>query len=144
MQCWMFNLHFIFCGALKSPTGPWLLLNLTALHCSAGCQPTHTTKDCTRCGGGWVWCQKLPGFVPRNPGSPLTWKVIHCLLGGEWALLNYCYSPNNKQSMVLSKPNGMSFSHFMITKSQSVHRPNQVSDWTLTLAWLDCTAGNLF
>jgi hypothetical protein len=36
----------------KSPTGPRLLLNSTALHCSAGCRPTPTTKDSARCGRG--------------------------------------------------------------------------------------------
>ena len=34
-----------------------------------------------------MWCQNLPGLVPRNPGSPLTRKVVHWLKGGEWALL---------------------------------------------------------
>ncbi len=27
-------------------------------------------------GGEWVWCQNLPGLVPRNPGSPLNRKVV--------------------------------------------------------------------
>ncbi len=35
-----------------------------------------------------MWCQKLPGLVLRNPGSPQTRKVVHWLKGGEWALLN--------------------------------------------------------
>jgi hypothetical protein len=33
---------------------------------------------------------------------------------------------------------GMSFPH-SVSPSPSVHRPNQVSDWTSTLARLDCT-----
>ena len=34
-----------------------------------------------------MWCQNLPGLVPRDPGSPQTRKVVHWLKGGEWALL---------------------------------------------------------
>ena len=41
--------------------------------------------------------------------------------------------------MVLLTQTGMSYPHSVVTL-QSVHRPNQVSDWTLTLARLDCTA----
>jgi hypothetical protein len=37
----------------KSPTGPRLLLDLTALHCSAGCHPAYYSyKYATRCGVG--------------------------------------------------------------------------------------------
>ena len=78
---------FFDTNTIKSPTGPRLLLDSTALHCSAGCQ--------------------------ANPAI--------------------------SRAMVLSSPNGMSFPHSVGT-SGSVHRPNQVSDWTSTLARLDCTA----
>jgi hypothetical protein len=57
-----FSLVWLFLNNFKSLTGPRLLFHSTALHCSAGCRPTPTTKNCTRCGGGWVWCQKpCPG-----------------------------------------------------------------------------------
>ncbi len=48
-------------------------------------------------------------------------------------LLTTATNPAAQQSMVLSTQNGMSYPHSEIM-SQSVHRPNQVSDWTLTLA----------
>ena len=53
-------------------------------------------------------------------------------------LENYYANPAISRAMVLSSPNGMSFPHSVGT-SGSVHRPNQVSDWTSTLARLDCT-----
>ncbi len=33
---------------------------------------------------GRCWCgaRNLPGLVPRDPGSPLTRKVVHWLKGG--------------------------------------------------------------
>jgi hypothetical protein len=67
---------------IKSPTGPWLLLDSTALHCSTGCHPTYYYR-CTRCGVRSMWCQNLPGLVPRNPGSPLTQKSSHPSLPGD-------------------------------------------------------------
>ncbi len=121
---------------VKSPTGPQLLLNSTALHCSAGCQPPPTTtKTVLGVGEVSVWCQKL---VPRDPGSPLTQKVVHWLKGGEWALLYTMLTPQSAEHGAVKPQNGMSFPH-SVCPLPSVHCPNQVSDWTSTLAWLDCT-----
>ncbi len=127
--------------SIKSPTGPRLLLDLTALHCSAGCQPPPTT---TKQYQVWERCQcgakNLPGLVPRDPGSPLTQKVVHWLKlkGGEWALLYTMLTRQSAEHGAVEPQNGMSFPHSM-SPSPSVHHPNQVSDWTSTLARLDCT-----
>ena len=60
---------------IKSPTGPQLLLDLTALHCSAVCQPPPTTRSIQGVGESECGFKTLPGLVLCDPGSPLTWKL---------------------------------------------------------------------
>ena len=57
---------------IKSTTGPRLLLDSTALHCSAGCQPPPTTTQETVLGVGevLVWCQKIAWVSPARPTLP--------------------------------------------------------------------------
>ncbi len=44
--------YMVLFTSIKSPTVPRLLLDSTAVHCSAGCQPLPTTTNNTRCGRG--------------------------------------------------------------------------------------------
>ncbi len=62
---------------------------LTQLHCIAllDAGPHLLLKTILGVGEGECGAKNLPGLVPRDPGSPLTRKVVHWLKGGEWALL---------------------------------------------------------
>jgi hypothetical protein len=66
------NTFLSFNNTIKSPTGPRLLLDSTALHCSAGCQPPPTTTQETVLGVGevLVWCQKIAWVSPARPTLP--------------------------------------------------------------------------
>jgi hypothetical protein len=61
----------------------------TQLHCIAllDAGPHLLLKTVLGVGEGECGAKNLPGLVLRNPGSPLTQKVVHWLKGGEWALL---------------------------------------------------------
>jgi hypothetical protein len=124
---------------IKSPTGPRLLLDSTALHCSAGCHPTYCYYTyATRCGVRIHVVPKPAWVSPAQPRLPPDSKVVHWLKGGEWALLMLLPTRQSAEHGAVEPQNGMSFPHSM-SPLPSVHRPNQVPDWTSTLAQLDCT-----
>ena len=57
----------------------------TRLHCIAllDAGPHLLLKTVLGVGEGECGAKNLPGLVPRDPGSPLTQKVVHWLKGGE-------------------------------------------------------------
>ncbi len=85
----------------------WAII-ASRLRCSCIC------RQVLCCSGGICYCENLPA-LPLDAGEISSIHYAAAVVALFAVLLNYCYYPNNLQSMVLLKPNRMSFSHSVIT-----------------------------